>query len=85
MFSREEPRTGVDGTLAWAVDIDNPASGEAFTLTLKEVQSRRSTPRGRPCHPTLRDRLRRQPSARLRRAGGLLSLDMRVIDPAGSA
>ncbi|MEX8493945.1 adenosylcobalamin-dependent ribonucleoside-diphosphate reductase, partial [Sphaerotilus sp.] len=37
MFSREEPRTGVDGTLAWAVDIENPGTGEQFTLTLKEV------------------------------------------------
>ena len=80
MFSREEPRTGVDGTLAWAVDIDNPASGEAFTLTLKEVSL--PTPEGghvtRPCaigfagnYPRALDGLAR-----------LLSLDMRVIDPA---
>jgi ribonucleoside-diphosphate reductase alpha chain len=80
MFSRDEPRTGVDGTLAWAVDIDNPASGEAFTLTLKEVSL--PTPEGghvtRPCaigfagnYPRALDGLAR-----------LLSLDMRVIDPA---
>ncbi|MFM2346536.1 MAG: hypothetical protein RL654_1289 [Pseudomonadota bacterium] len=79
MFSREEPRTGVDGTLAWAVDIDNPASGEAFTLTLKEVSL--PMPEGghvtRPCaigfagnYPRAFDGLAR-----------LLSLDMRVIDP----
>ena len=37
MFSREEPMTGPSGTLAWAVDIDNPSTGEAFTLTLKEI------------------------------------------------
>jgi ribonucleoside-diphosphate reductase alpha chain len=37
MFSRDEPRTGTSGTLAWAVDVDNPATGERFTLTLKEV------------------------------------------------
>jgi len=37
MFSREEPHTGPSGTLAWAVDVDNPATGESFTLTLKEV------------------------------------------------
>ena len=37
MFSRDEPHTGPSGTLAWAVDIDNPATGERFTLTLKEV------------------------------------------------
>ena len=28
MFSRDEPRTGPSGTLAWSVDIDNPATGE---------------------------------------------------------
>ena len=38
MFSRDEPRTGTSGTLAWAVDVSNPASGESFTVTLKEVQ-----------------------------------------------
>jgi ribonucleoside-diphosphate reductase alpha chain len=80
MFSRQEPRTGVDGTLAWAVDIDNPGTGEQFTLTLKEVTL--PTPDGgvvtRPCavgfagnYPRALDGLAR-----------LLSLDMRVIDPA---
>ncbi|WP_077036576.1 adenosylcobalamin-dependent ribonucleoside-diphosphate reductase [Pelomonas sp. KK5] len=79
MFSREEPRTGVNGTLAWAVDVDNPATGELFTLTLKEVSL--PTPDGgtvtRPCamgfsgnYPKALDGLAR-----------LLSLDMRVIDP----
>ena len=37
MFSRNEPQTGTDGTLSWTVDIDNPATGEAFTVTLKEM------------------------------------------------
>ncbi|RZS54825.1 ribonucleoside-diphosphate reductase class II [Sphaerotilus mobilis] len=80
MFSREEPRTGSDGTLAWAVDIHNPATGEEFTLTLKEVTL--PGPDGshvtRPCaigfagnYPRALDGLAR-----------LLSLDMRVIDPA---
>ncbi len=80
MFSRDEPRTGTDGTLAWAVDIHNPATGEEFTLTLKEVTL--PTPEGghvtRPCaigfagnYPRALDGLAR-----------LLSLDMRVIDPA---
>ncbi|MBN8508030.1 MAG: adenosylcobalamin-dependent ribonucleoside-diphosphate reductase [Burkholderiales bacterium] len=80
MFSRDEPRTGANGTLAWAVDVSNPATGEAFTVTLKEVQ----LPSGeaglvtRPCalgfsgnYPRALDGLAR-----------LLSLDMRVIDPA---
>ena len=70
------------GTLAWAVDVDNPASGEAFTLTLKEVHAARrptaAAPSTRPCaigfsgnYPRALDGLAR-----------LLSLDMRVIDPA---
>jgi len=80
MFSRDEPRTTASGTLAWAVDVSNPATGEAFTVTLKEVQ----LPSGdgglitRPCalgfsgnYPRALDGLAR-----------LLSLDMRVIDPA---
>ena len=83
MFSRDEPHTGVDGTLAWAVDVDNPATGEAFTVTLKEVSL--PAPEGsdapfitRPCaigfsgnYPRAYDGLAR-----------LLSLDMRVLDPA---
>ena len=79
MFSREEPRTNVSGTLAWAVDVDNPATGELFTLTLKEVSL--PTPDGgvvtRPCamgfsgnYPKALDGMAR-----------LLSLDMRVMDP----
>ena len=92
MFSREEPRTGTSGTLAWAVDVANPASGEEFTVTLKEVQLpagegggyvTRQTEGGagyitRPCaigfsgnYPRALDGLAR-----------LLSLDMRVLDPA---
>ncbi len=79
MFSRNEPRTGTSGTLAWAVDVDNPATNEQFTLTLKEVVL--PTPEGgtvtRPCamgfsgnYPKALDGLAR-----------LLSLDMRVMDP----
>ena len=80
MFSRNEPLTGPSGTLAWAVDVDNPATSEAFTVTLKEVNL--PGPDGhmvtRPCavgfsgnYPRAMDGLAR-----------LLSLDMRVIDPA---
>jgi ribonucleoside-diphosphate reductase alpha chain len=82
LFSRDEPRTGSDGTLAWAVDVDNPATGDHFTLTLKEVTvPSPDAPNGwvtRPCalglsghYPQALDGLAR-----------LLSLDMRVIDPA---
>jgi len=80
MFSRGEPQTGPSGTLAWAVDVDNPATGEAFTLTLKEVNlpGAEGGVVTRPCavgfsgnYPRAMDGLAR-----------LLSLDMRVIDPA---
>ena len=80
MFSRDEPRTGTAGTLAWAVDVDNHATGESFTVTLKEV-SLPGMDGGsvtRPCaigfsgnYPRALDGLAR-----------LLSLDMRVMDPA---
>ena len=80
LFSRGEPQTGPSGTLAWAVDIDNPATGEAFTLMLKEINL--PGPDGqnvtRPCalgfsgnYPRALDGLAR-----------VLSLDMRVVDPA---
>ena len=80
MFSRDEPRTGTSGTLAWAVDVENPATGEAFTLTLKEVTLAGADGSSvtRPCalgfsgnYPRALDGLAR-----------VLSLDMRVIDPA---
>jgi len=80
MFSRGEPQTGPSGTLAWAVDVDNPATGEAFTVTLKEVNlpGLDGSLVTRPCavgfsgnYPKAMDGLAR-----------LLSLDMRVIDPA---
>ena len=80
MFSRGEPQTGPSGTLAWAVDVDNPATGEAFTVTLKEVNlpGHDGVTVTRPCavgfsgnYPRALDGLAR-----------LLSLDMRVIDPA---
>ncbi len=80
MFSRDEPLTGPSGTLAWAVDVDNPATGETFTLTLKEITlpGHDGIAVTRPCavgfsgnYPRALDGLAR-----------LLSLDMRVIDPA---
>ncbi|MCW7537228.1 adenosylcobalamin-dependent ribonucleoside-diphosphate reductase [Aquabacterium sp. A7-Y] len=80
MFSREEPRTGPSGTLAWAVDIDNPASGESFTLTLKEITlpDPDGQPVTRPCAMGLSGNYPRAMDGLAR----LLSLDMRVVDPA---
>ena len=80
MFSHEEPETGPSGTLAWTVDIDNPIAGERFSLTLKEV----TLPDGeggvttRPCALGLSGNYPRALDGLAR----LLSLDMRVIDPA---
>ena len=76
MFSLKEPKTGTDGTLSWTVDIFNPATSEDFVLGLKEI--------------TLPDGVTRPYSVWLsgnypRALDGLtklLSLDMRVVDPA---
>ena len=80
LFSRAEPHTDTSGTLAWAVDVDNPSSGEHFTVTLKEVTL--PGPDGiavtRPCALALSGNYPRALDGLAR----LLSLDMRVIDPA---
>ncbi|MBE0549527.1 MAG: ribonucleoside-diphosphate reductase, adenosylcobalamin-dependent [Rubrivivax sp.] len=80
LISRDEPHTDPSGTLAWAVDVDNPATGEAFTVTLKEVTL--PGPDGgsvtRPCAMALSGNYPRALDGLAR----LLSLDMRVIDPA---
>jgi ribonucleoside-diphosphate reductase alpha chain len=80
LFARDEPHTDTSGTLAWAVDIDNPASGEHFTVTLKEVTlpGPDGTPTTRPCALALSGTYPRALDGLVR----LLSLDMRVIDPA---
>jgi len=76
MFSREEPKTGTDGTLSWTVDIANPASREDFVLGLKEITLPDGVTRPYSCwlsgnYPRALDGLTK-----------LLSLDMRVLDPA---
>jgi ribonucleoside-diphosphate reductase alpha chain len=76
MFSVEEPRTGTDGTLSWTVDITHPSSGDEFVLGLKEIQLPDGTTRPYSMwlsghYPRALDGLTR-----------ILSLDMRVIDPA---
>ena len=76
LFSAKEPKTGTDGTLSWTVDVNNPSTGEDFVLGLKEI--------------TLPDGITRPYSMWLsgnypRALDGLcklLSLDMRVLDPA---
>jgi len=76
LFSLKEPKTGTDGTLSWTVDVLNPHTGDDFVLGLKEI--------------TLPDGVTRPYSVWLsgeypRALDGLcklLSLDMRVMDPA---
>ncbi len=76
LFSRKEPKSGVDGTLSWTVDILNPGTGDDFAMFVKEC--------------VLPDGTKRPFSVWLSGAyplefNGLtksLSLDMRVIDPA---
>jgi ribonucleoside-diphosphate reductase alpha chain len=76
LFAKKEPKTGTDGTMSWTVDVSNAGSGDDFVLGLKEL--------------VLPDGQRRPYSMWLsgvypRTLDGLcklLSLDMRVIDPA---
>ena len=76
MFSRQEPRTGTDGTLSWTADIANPATGEDFVLGLKEI----TLPDGvtRPYSMWLSGHYPRALDGLSR----ILALDMRVVDPA---
>jgi ribonucleoside-diphosphate reductase alpha chain len=76
MFSVEEPRTGTEGTLSWTVDVANPASSDEFVVGLKEIQMPDGSTRPYSIwlsghYPRALDGLTR-----------ILSLDMRVVDPA---
>ena len=76
LFSIKEPKTGTDGTLSWTVDVSNPSTGEDFVLGLKEI----TLPDGvtRPYSMWLSGNYPRA----LDGLSKLLSLDMRVLDPA---
>ena len=82
MFSREEPKTGTGGTLSWTVDIHNPATNEDFILGLKEItlpaQDGFSSGTTRPYSVWLSGHYPRALDGLTR----ILSLDMRVMDPA---
>ena len=76
LFAKKEPKTGPDGTMSWTADVYNPSAEDDFVLMLKEL--------------VLPNRQRRPYSVWMagvypRALDGLcklLSLDMRVIDPA---
>ncbi|NLF55920.1 MAG: adenosylcobalamin-dependent ribonucleoside-diphosphate reductase, partial [Thauera phenolivorans] len=82
LFSLDEPKTGTDGTLSWTVDIYNPATGEDFVLGLKEItlppQDGYAAGVTRPYSMWLSGNYPRALDGLSR----ILSLDMRVMDPA---
>ena len=76
MCSSDLPKTGPDGTMSWTADIYNPSSGDDFVLMLKELvlpngQRRPYSVWMAGFYPRALDGLCK-----------LLSIDMRVIDPA---
>ena len=81
MFSRDEPRTGTDGTLSWTVDIVNPAAGEEFVLGLKEITLPEMAGVPGVTRPYSMWLSGNYPRA-LDGLSRILSLDMRVMDPA---
>jgi ribonucleoside-diphosphate reductase alpha chain len=82
MFAVQEPKTGTGGTLSWTVDIQNPATGEDFVMGVKEITlpADAGFPEGvtRPYGMFLSGHYPRALDGLAR----LLSLDMRVLDPA---
>ena len=76
LFAKKEPKTGSDGTMSWTVDVYNPRAQDDFVLMLKELvlpngQRRPYSVWMAGAYPKALDGLCK-----------LLSLDMRVIDPA---
>lgn len=76
LLSPKEPKTGPNGTLSWTVDINNPATGEDFVMGLKEIRLPDGTTR--PYSMWLSGNYPRAYDGLCK----LLSLDMRVVDPA---
>ena len=76
MFARKEPKSGTDGTMSWSVDIANPQTGDDFALFLKELV----LPNGqrRPFSMWMAGSYPRELDGLCK----MLSMDMRVIDPA---
>ncbi len=82
MFALKEPKTGTDGTMSWTVDVLNPRTGDDFVLGLKEI----TLPMGIDATAGITRPYSMWLSGEYPRAlDGLckiLSLDMRVLDPA---
>ena len=76
LFSAKEPKTGAGGTMGWMADVFNAATGDDFVLALKEITLPDGTHRPYSvwmsgAYPKAFDGLCK-----------LISLDMRVMDPA---
>ncbi len=76
LFARKEPKTGTDGTMSWTVDVHNPGAGDDFVLIVKELMLKGD--QRRPYSVWMAGEYPRA----LDGVCKLLSLDMRVIDPA---
>jgi ribonucleoside-diphosphate reductase alpha chain len=76
MYAPHEPKTGTDGTLAWVADVQNPSTGDEFKLILTELEI---PGHGRRPYGVW---LTGQYPRTLDALAKMLSLDMRVIDPA---
>lgn len=76
LLAPQEPKTGVDGTMGWIVDVLNPVTGDDFVLMLKELQM----PDGstRPYSVWAAGKYPKAYDGLLK----VLSLDMRIVDPA---
>ena len=81
MFSLKEPKTGTDGTMSWTVDVLNPRTGDDFVLGLKEITLPGEGKDAGVTRPYSMWLSGKYPRA-LDGLSKLLSLDMRVLDPA---
>ena len=82
MFSLKEPKTGTDGTMSWTVDLLNPRTHDDFVLGLKEIalpaMEGHAAGVTRPYSMWLSGEYPRALDGLCK----ILSLDMRVLDPA---
>ena len=81
MFSLKEPKTGTDGTMSWTVDVLNPRTGDDFVLGLKEITLPGDGSNAGITRPYSMWLSGEYPRA-LDGLCKILSLDMRVMDPA---
>jgi ribonucleoside-diphosphate reductase alpha chain len=76
LLSRKEPKTDAVGAMGWHVDVHNPATGDNFLMVVKELRLPDGTVRPYSvwlsgAYPRVLDGLTK-----------LLSIDMRISDPA---